>query len=132
MLEQVNVFRTRLAAQIAADLALYFHEFPNEHAYVTSSFEAGTYIITRTRDELATYDGWVAEARSKIDVRTLVIHCQFPHLPSRDGLFALVLTEDGTVGLSEMSIADFSKYLLSPVLFCSLISDDPPEPSEAD
>jgi hypothetical protein len=131
MLAQANAFRTKLGVQVSSDLEAYFREFPNEREYIKESFKPGSYAITRARDEFSTY-GWLCQCRSRIELNKMVVECTFPHKSSLDRSFKLQLTEDGAVGLSDMPIADLSKYLLAPVLFSRLIAGDPPGPSESD
>lgn len=131
MREPAKRFQTTLAAQVITDMEAYFREFPNERENIRESDEGGFHVITRTRNETANYS-YLCQVRSAIATSTMVLTCMFPHRQSLDRTFNLILTAEGAVELSGITVAGLSKYLLAPVLFDRLIPDDPPEPSEGD
>lgn len=124
-------FQQLLSNQIFSDLHAYYREFPQEAPYIHHANEPGTSIITRLRDENSEYVGVPCQVRFSIEVRQMVVECRFPHRPDMDKMFRIVINAEGALGLADGSVADLSRYLLTPVLFDKLIPP-PPGPSEGD
>jgi hypothetical protein len=124
-------FQEALSAQIFSDLSAYFREFPQERPNIQDANEPGVSIITRSRDEDTVYDGAPCQVRFSIDVRRMEIQCSFPHNSTMNRQFKMAITPEGALTLADGSVAELSRYLLTPVLFDKLIPNDPPSPSEA-
>jgi hypothetical protein len=63
----------------------------------------------------------------------MALICEFPHKLGMDKVFDMALNpDDGSIALTDCSIAALSKYLLTPVLFDKLISSESPDPSQVE
>src|SRR5579863_1644159 len=112
-----RVFQESLGLQVSSDLEWYYKEFPKERESIHWETGAGITVITRVRDESSLYEGTPCQARSRIQSIKMVLECRFPHRPTKDRQFKIVITAEGAIGLEDMAITDLSRYLLAPVLF---------------
>jgi hypothetical protein len=118
--EAIREFQTSFGDQVGYDIEAYFREFPSERGNIQRESEAGVYLITRTRDEGSIYTGLACQVRTSISVHEMLVECSFPHRPALDKKFRLIINPDGAVGVAECSVADLSRYMLTPVLFDKL------------
>jgi hypothetical protein len=127
-LEAINEFRALFSEQIESDLEAYFKEFPDEYENIALGQDRPFSYVERMKCDDCKYD-FLCQARTKISVDSMTVYCEFSHRPNLNRPFSIIIDDNGRMRLAEGSIADLSRYLLSPVLFDRLIPDAP-SPSE--
>ena len=130
--EGAGEFRQALSEQINSDLQAYSREFPEEAQYIQIGSELGPSTITRLRDHESEYGGDPCIVTFSIEVTEMVVECNFSLHPNLGRSFRIVLSADGRLALADASIADLSRYLLTPVLFDKLFPGGAPDHSEND
>ncbi len=114
-----------LSKQVFTDLEAYFAIFPEERKNIDSANEGNVFVLTRINFDASIYAGLPCQVRTTISVQDLAVLCCFPHMPKMDRSFRIELDqESGALCLMGTTIADLSRYILTPVIFDRLVATE--------